>query len=78
MKPSISTFDGEALADFIDPFLEGIEASVNASVVKIEYIGRGQKSENPVVGFHIGQHQLKRVTHINHNVPQNVHRITLL
>jgi hypothetical protein len=48
---------------------------VKASVVKVEYVPACENSENPVVGFHIDQHLLDRVTDRNSNLPQNVHRI---
>jgi hypothetical protein len=70
-----SIFDGEAFPDFIDPLVEGIEPCVQASVVKVEYVPAGQKSENPVMRFHIEQHLLDRMTDSNYNVPQDVHRI---
>jgi hypothetical protein len=72
-RPSI--FNGEAFPDFIDPLVEGIEPCVKAAVVKIEYVAAGQKSENPVVSFHVNEHLLDRVTDRNNNVPKNVHRI---
>jgi hypothetical protein len=73
--PGPSIFNGEALPDFIDPPVEGIEPCVQASVVKVEYVPAGQKSENPVMRFHIEQHLLDRMTDSNYNVPQDVHRI---
>jgi hypothetical protein len=48
---------------------------VKASIVKVEYVPACEKSENPVVGFHIDQYLLDRVTDRNSNIPQNVHRI---
>jgi len=43
-RPSI--LDGETLPDFIDPFVECVEACVKASVVKVEDISHDQKPEN--------------------------------
>jgi hypothetical protein len=74
-QPGPSIFDGETLPDFIDPFVKCVEACVKTSVVKIKYVSHGQKSENPVVRFHVHQNQLNRVTDENNNVPQDVHRI---
>jgi hypothetical protein len=73
--PRPSIFNGEAFPDFIDPLVEGIEPCVQAPVVKIEYVPACQKSENPVVTFHVDEHLLDRVTDRNNNVPQNVHCI---
>ena len=73
--PNRSIFDGETLPDFIDPPVEGIEPCVQASVVKVEYVPASQKSENPVMRFHIEQHLLDGMTDSNYNVPQDVHRI---
>jgi hypothetical protein len=75
IQPNPSIFNGEALPDFIDPLVERVEPRVKASVVKIKYIAAGQKSENPVVGFHVDEYLLDRVTDKNNNVPQHVHRI---
>jgi hypothetical protein len=74
-QPNRSILDGEPLPDFIDPLVKRIEASVEASVVKIKNIAASQESENPVVGLHIDQYLLDRMTHKDNNVPQNVHRI---
>jgi hypothetical protein len=48
---------------------------VKASVVKVEYVSHDQKSENPVVSFHVDQHLLYDVTNGNNNFPQDVHRV---
>jgi hypothetical protein len=75
LGPTPSIFNGEAFPDFIDPPVEGIESCVQASVVKVKYVPACQKSENPVVSFHVDEHLLDRVTDRNNNVPQNVHGI---
>src|SRR5580704_17625108 len=67
-----SIFDGEAFADFIDAFVKRIEARVHGPVVKVENIPPGQKSENPVMGFHVDEYLLNRVTDGNNNVPHDV------
>jgi hypothetical protein len=48
---------------------------VNGPVVKVKYIPAGQKPENPVVGFHVDQYLLNRVSDGNKNVPYEFHRI---
>jgi hypothetical protein len=48
---------------------------VNGPVVKVKYIPAGQKPENPVVGFHVDQYLLNRVSDGNNNVPHEFHRI---
>jgi hypothetical protein len=73
-QPGPSIFDGEAFPDFIDPLVERIESRVKASVVQIKYVPAGQKSENPVMAFHVEEYLLNRMTDRNNNVPQNVHR----
>ena len=51
---------------------------MNASIVTVKYVGRGQKPENPIVRFDIDERLLDRVTDRNHNVPHHIHRIPLL
>jgi hypothetical protein len=75
-QPSI--FNGQTLSDFIDPLVERIEAGMKASVLQVENIAKAQKSENPVVTFHIDEHLLDRVTGRSENTPQSVHRIPRL
>jgi hypothetical protein len=50
-NPSI--FNGETLPDFIYSLVQRIKSGVEASVVKVKYVPAGQKSENPVMGFHV-------------------------
>jgi hypothetical protein len=75
LSTPLSIFDGETLPDFIDPFLERVQARVKASIVKVKYIAAGQEPENPMVSFDVDEHLLDRVTDKNQNVPQNIHRI---
>src|SRR5258705_6751709 len=70
-----SIFNGETFPDFIYSLVERIKSGVKGSVMKIKYVPDDQKSENPVVAFHIDQHLFDPVTDGNNNVPQNVHRI---
>jgi hypothetical protein len=72
-RPSI--FNGETFPDFIYSLVQRIKSGVKASVVKVKYVPDREKSENPVVSFHVDQYLLDRVTDKNNNVPQNVHRI---
>jgi len=72
-NPSI--FNGETFPDFIYSLVQCIKSGVKASVVKVKYVPGNQKSENPVVGFHIDQYLLDPATDGNNNVPQNVRRI---
>jgi hypothetical protein len=48
---------------------------MKASVVKVKDVPACEKSENPVVIFHVDEYLLDRATDKNKNVPQNVHRI---
>jgi hypothetical protein len=73
IPPSI--FNGQALSDLIDPLVERVEAGMKASVLQVENIAEAQKSENPVVAFHIDEYLLDRVTGRSDNTPQSVHRI---
>ncbi len=50
-NPSI--FNGETFPDFIYSLVQRIKSGVKASVVKVKYIPGSQKSENPVVSFHV-------------------------
>ena len=43
--------------------------------MKVKYVPDCEKSEYPVVSFHVNEYLLDRVTDRNNNVPQNVHRI---
>ena len=72
-NPSI--FNRETLPDFIYSLVQRIKSGVKGSVVKVKDVPDNQKSENPVVGFHIDQYLLDPATDGNNNVPQNVHRI---
>src|SRR5260370_40221471 len=74
-QPNPSIFSGETFPDFIYSLVQRIKSGVKASVVKVKYVPDNQKSENPVVSFHVDQYLLDRVTDRNNNVPQNVHRI---
>lgn len=72
-NPSI--FNGETFPDFIYSLVQRIKSGVKGSVVKVKDVPDNQKSENPVVGFHVDEYLLDRATGRNNNVPQNVHRI---
>jgi hypothetical protein len=72
-NPSI--FNGETFPDFIYSLVQRIKSGVKGSVVKVKDVPDNQKSENPVVGFHVDQHLLDPMTDQNNNVPQNVHRV---
>jgi len=74
-QPNRSIFNGETLPDFIHPLVQRIKSGVKASVVKVKYVPDCEKSENPVVSFHVNEYLLDRVSDRNNNVPQNVHRI---
>jgi len=74
-QPTPSIFNGKTLPDFIHPLVKRIKPGVKGSVVKVKYVPDCEKSENPVVSFHVNEHLLDRVTDKNNNVPQNVHRI---
>jgi hypothetical protein len=47
---------------------------VKASVVKVKDVPASEKSENPVMSFHVDEYLLDRATDRNNKVPQNVHR----
>jgi hypothetical protein len=72
-NPSI--FNGETFPDFIYSLVQCIKSGVKASVVKVKDVPACEKSENPVVIFHVDEHLLDRATGRNNNFPQNVHRI---
>jgi hypothetical protein len=71
-NPSI--FNGETFPDFIYSLVQRIKSGVKASVVEVKDIPACEKSENPVVTFHVDEYLLDRATDRNNNVPQNVHR----
>jgi hypothetical protein len=72
-NPSI--FNGKTFPDFIYSLVQRIKSGVKASVVKVEDVPACEKSEYPVVTFHVDEYLLDRATDRNNNVPQNVHRI---
>jgi hypothetical protein len=74
-QPNRSIFNGETLPDFIHPLVQRIKSGVKASVVKVKNVPKCEKSENPVVSFHVNEYLLDPVSDRNNNVPQNVHRI---
>ena len=74
-QPYPSIFSGQTLSDFIDPFVKRIEPCVKASVLKVENITQGQKSENPVMTFDTDDRLLDRVTDRSDNALQDDHRI---
>jgi hypothetical protein len=70
-----SIFDGEPFSDFIDAFLQRIEAGVQASVVKVEKISDDEKSKNPVMRFHVDQNLVHGMPHRGYHAPQRIHCI---
>src|SRR5262249_43322725 len=70
---SSSIFERQPLPDFINALLKRIEPGMQGSVVQIEDVTEGNEAENPVVGFHITQHRLDRVTDPGDNAQQRVH-----
>jgi hypothetical protein len=74
-QPNPSIFNGETFPDFVYSLVQRIKSGVKASVVKVKYVPACEKSENPVMSFHVDEYLLDRATDRNNNVPQNVHRI---
>src|SRR6266436_8917243 len=72
-QPNPSIFNGETFPDFIYSLVERIKSGVKASVVKVKDVPACEKSENPVVSFHVDEYLLDRATDRNNKVPQNVH-----
>ncbi len=52
-QPNPSIFSGETFPDFIYSLVQRIKSGVKASVVKVKYVPDNQKTENPVVSFHV-------------------------
>jgi hypothetical protein len=58
-----SKLKGQTFPDFVHPLFKRVESGVKASIVKVKYVAQHEKSENPVVTFHVEQHLLNRVTY---------------
>jgi hypothetical protein len=72
---ALSIFGGETLPDFIQLLFDRVEPGVKAPVVEVKYVPHRQKSENPVVAFHVDEQLLDAVADRDNNVPQEIHRI---
>jgi hypothetical protein len=70
-----SIFDGKPFSDFIDTFLQRVEAGVQASVVKVEQISDDEKSKNPVMRFDVDQNLVHGMPHRGYHAPQRIHCI---
>jgi hypothetical protein len=70
-----SIFDGKPFSDFIDAFLQRVEAGVQASVVKVEQISDDEKSKNPVMRFDVDQNLVHGMPHRGYHAPQRIHCI---
>jgi hypothetical protein len=71
-----SKLDREPLPDFVHPLFKRVESGVQVPVVQIKYVPQRDKSENPVVTFHIEQHLLDAMRHGGNRIQQKVHRVT--
>jgi hypothetical protein len=58
-----SKLEGQTFPDFVHPFFKRVESGVKAFIVKVKYVAQHEKSENPVVTFHVEQHLLNRMTY---------------
>src|SRR5260370_9425712 len=54
-QPNPSIFNGETLPDFIYSLVQRIKSGVKASVVKVKYVPTSEKSETPVMSFHVDE-----------------------
>jgi hypothetical protein len=52
----------QAFPDFVHPLFKRVESRVQVPVVKVKYVPQRDKSENPVVTFHVEQHLLDAMT----------------
>src|ERR1700750_2499916 len=73
VSPARSIFDGEALADFVDAFVERIEPRVDRTVVKIEDVAAREEREDPMVMLNIVENRLDGLAHECDHAPHNVH-----
>jgi DNA-binding cell septation regulator SpoVG len=58
----------QAFPDFVHPLFQRVKSGVQVSIVKIKYVSRREKSENPVVAFHIEQHLLNAMTRSDNRI----------
>jgi hypothetical protein len=70
-----SKLNGQTFPDFVHPLFKRVESGVKGFIVKVKYVAQHEKSEKPVVTFHVEQHLLNRVTYGDNRIQQNVHRI---
>jgi hypothetical protein len=48
--------------DFVHPLFKRVKSGVKVPVVKVKYVPQRDKSENPVMTFHVEQHLLDAMT----------------
>jgi hypothetical protein len=70
-----SKLERQPFPDFVHPLFKRVESGVQVPVVKVKYVPQRDKSENPVVTFHIEQHLLDAMSHGDNRIQQKVHRI---
>jgi hypothetical protein len=58
-----SKLNGQTFPDFVHPLFKRVESGVKSFIVKVKYVAQHEKSEKPVVTFHVEQHLLNRVTY---------------
>jgi hypothetical protein len=61
-----SKLKGQTFPDFVHPLFKRVESGVKGFIVKVKYVAQHEKSEKPVVTFHVEQHLLNRVTYGDH------------
>jgi hypothetical protein len=71
-----SKLDRQPFPDFVHPLFKRVESGVKVPVVKVEYVPQRDKSENPVVIFHVEQHLFKAMSHGDNRIQQKIHRVT--
>jgi hypothetical protein len=58
-----SKLKGQTFPDFVHSLFKRIESGMKGFIVKVKYVAQHEKSEKPVVTFHVEQHLLNRVTY---------------
>jgi hypothetical protein len=58
-----SKLNGQTFPDFVHPLFKRVESGVKGFIVKVKYVAQHEKSEKPVVTFHVEQHLLDRATY---------------